>query len=81
VTGEIKRYFRDRRWQIRVQRASQELRLRIRAATDELTQQLARIPTAGELAEHLEVSEDEIVATQPRSHHQRRKRPIRQTRP
>jgi RNA polymerase sigma-B factor len=64
VTGEIKRYFRDKRWQIRVQRTSQELRLRIRAATDELTQQLARTPTAGELAEHLEVSEEEIVAAQ-----------------
>jgi RNA polymerase sigma-B factor len=64
VNGEIKRYFRDKRWQIRVQRASQELRLRIRTATDELTQQLARTPTAGELAGHLEVSEEEIVATQ-----------------
>jgi RNA polymerase sigma factor (sigma-70 family) len=32
VSGEIKRYFRDKRWQMRVQRPAQELRLRIRAA-------------------------------------------------
>ena len=31
VSGEIKRHFRDKRWQIRVQRRAQELRLRIRA--------------------------------------------------
>jgi RNA polymerase sigma-B factor len=44
VSGEIKRYFRDKRWQMRVQRRAQELRLRIRAGTEELTQQLARRP-------------------------------------
>jgi RNA polymerase sigma-B factor len=31
VSGEIKRHFRDKRWQIRVRRSTQELRLRIRA--------------------------------------------------
>jgi RNA polymerase sigma-B factor len=63
VTGEIKRHFRDRRWQIRVQRPAQELRLRIRDATEELSQQLARTPTTSDLARHLKVSEDEITDT------------------
>jgi RNA polymerase sigma-B factor len=64
VNGEIKRHFRDKRWQIRVQRASQELRLRMRVATAELTQQLARAPDTDELARNLHVSEAEIADAQ-----------------
>ena len=43
ASGEIKRYFRDRRWQIRVRRSVQELWLEIRDATTVLTQELARL--------------------------------------
>jgi RNA polymerase sigma-B factor len=64
VIGEIKRHFRDKRWQIRVGRPAQELRLRIRAATAELTQELARAPRDSELAERLDVSEAEITEAQ-----------------
>lgn len=64
VSGEIKRHFRDRRWQVKVQRSDQELRLRIRTATAELTQQLARPPRNAELAEYLDVSETDITQAQ-----------------
>jgi RNA polymerase sigma-B factor len=64
VSGEIKRYFRDKRWQLRVQRPAQELRLRIRAAADELTQELAREPSDAELARHLSVTEAEVTDAQ-----------------
>jgi RNA polymerase sigma-B factor len=64
VSGEIKRYFRDKRWQMRVDRSSQELRLRIRTATEELTQRLARAPSDTELAEYLGVGEEEVTGTQ-----------------
>lgn len=64
VSGEIKRHFRDKRWQIRVQRTAQELRLRIRTATADLAQQLARLPSDGELARYLDVSEEEIAEAQ-----------------
>jgi len=64
VSGEIKRYFRDKRWHIRVQRQSQELRLRINAATAELTQQLAHAPSAAELADYLGVTAAEITEAQ-----------------
>jgi RNA polymerase sigma-B factor len=64
VSGEIKRYFRDKRWQLRVQRQAQELRLAMRTTVAELTQQLARAPNAGELAAHLGVPETEITAAQ-----------------
>jgi RNA polymerase sigma-B factor len=64
VSGEIKRYFRDRRWQVRVQRPVQELRLEIREATGPLTQELARAPRPAELAERLQVSEERITEAQ-----------------
>lgn len=64
VVGEIKRHFRDKRWQMRVHRSAQELRLQIRAATAQLTQELARVPQDGELAAHLNVTQAEITDAQ-----------------
>jgi RNA polymerase sigma-B factor len=64
VSGEIKRHFRDKRWQIRVRRSTQELRLRIRAAAGDLTQQLAHPPSDAELAVCLGVSEAEVADAQ-----------------
>jgi RNA polymerase sigma-B factor len=58
VSGEIKRHFRDKRWQIHVRRSAQELLLELRKATEELTQQLGRPPEEAELAERLGVSAD-----------------------
>jgi RNA polymerase sigma-B factor len=60
ISGELKRYFRDKRWSIRVERPVQELVLQVRDATGPLTQQLGRTPTDSDLARHLEVSEDEL---------------------
>jgi RNA polymerase sigma-B factor len=60
VSGEIKRYFRDKRWQVHVKRSLQELRLAARAATAELTQAQGRAPSDAELAEELGISEDEL---------------------
>jgi RNA polymerase sigma-B factor len=60
VSGEIKRYVRDKRWQVHVKRRVQELRLDARRAEAELTQQLARSPRIGELARHLRVSEANV---------------------
>jgi RNA polymerase sigma-B factor len=64
VSGEIKRHFRDKRWQVRVHRQVQELRLAIRSAEAELTQQLARTPHESELADYLGVPETEVNAAQ-----------------
>ena len=60
VTGEIKRHFRDRRWQIRVSRQAQELILELRAAEEDVTHQLGRTPDDRELARHLGVPEEEV---------------------
>ena len=61
VVGEIKRYFRDKGWAIRVPRRLQELRMQISAATAELTQSLGRSPTPRELAETIGCTVEEIV--------------------
>lgn len=61
IIGEIKRYFRDKGWAIRVPRRLQELRMQIGAATAELTQSLGRSPTPRELAEAIGCSVEEIV--------------------
>jgi RNA polymerase sigma-B factor len=60
VSGEIKRHFRDKRWQIHVRRSAQELLLELRKANEELTQQLGRAPAEDELAERLGVNADDM---------------------
>jgi RNA polymerase sigma-B factor len=60
VIGEIKRFFRDTSWAVRVPRRLQELRLGLAKAEDELAQRLDRAPTVAELAKRLELSEEEV---------------------
>jgi RNA polymerase sigma-B factor len=60
VYGEIKRHFRDKRWQIHVRRSAQELLLDLRKASEELTHQLGRTPAEEELADRLGVTEDDM---------------------
>jgi len=57
ITGEIKRYFRDGRWQIHVTRTVKELAAEIRTATPRLSQQLGRTPADSDLAQYLGVSD------------------------
>ena len=50
ISGELKRYFRDKRWQVHVERPVQERLLHLRTAAKELTQQLGHQPSDAELA-------------------------------
>ncbi|WP_161227195.1 RNA polymerase sigma factor SigF [Streptomyces sp. SID8352] len=61
IIGEIKRFFRDTSWSVRVPRRLQELRLDLAKAGDELAQRLDRAPTVAELAGHLGLTDDEVV--------------------
>ncbi|MFD8268168.1 RNA polymerase sigma factor SigF [Streptomyces althioticus] len=61
IIGEIKRFFRDTSWSVRVPRRLQELRLDLAKAGDELAQQLDRAPTVAELADRLGITTDEVV--------------------
>lgn len=59
--GELRRYYRDATWAVRVPRRLQELRYELRAATEMLRGRLRRSPTTQELAEYLHVEVDEII--------------------
>jgi RNA polymerase sigma-B factor len=61
IAGEIKRYFRDRCWAVRVPRRLQELRLAISASQGELTQKSGRSPTVAEIAAHLDLTEEQVL--------------------
>ncbi|MFF3212653.1 SigB/SigF/SigG family RNA polymerase sigma factor [Streptomyces sp. NPDC002886] len=61
ITGEIKRYFRDTTWAVHVPRRLQELRTELAKSQDALSDVLGRAPTVKELAQHLELSEDEVI--------------------
>jgi RNA polymerase sigma-B factor len=60
ISGEIKRHFRDKRWQVHVERSMQELVLQVREATRQLTQQLGHQPGDAELIEHLGISATDL---------------------
>lgn len=55
ITGELKRYLRDRCWVVRPPRSVQDLRAQIIRAEPDLTQSLGRSPTLAELALELGV--------------------------
>lgn len=61
IIGEIKRFFRDTTWAVHVPRRLQELRVDLAKAKDELATHLDRDPTAKELAEHMDLTEDEVI--------------------
>lgn len=61
VRGEIKRYYRDHSWRVRVPRRLQEHYLVVAAAVDDLSHLLHRSPNYRELAGHTGLSLDEVV--------------------
>jgi RNA polymerase sigma-B factor len=61
IIGELKRYFRDKGWAIKVPRRLQELSFRVNQAIDALTQQLQRSPSILEIAAYLGVSTEEVL--------------------
>jgi RNA polymerase sigma-B factor len=60
ISGEIKRYFRDKRWHVHVERPVQELLLEVREAARQLTQVLGHTPSEADLARHLGASEADV---------------------
>jgi RNA polymerase sigma-B factor len=61
ISGELRRHFRDHTWALRVPRALQELAVKIGKAESGLQLQLGRAPTATELADHLDVTVEELL--------------------
>ena len=56
ILGEIKRYFRDKVWTVRVPRSVHDLMGKVEKASERLALQLHRPPSVAELAEHLGVA-------------------------
>ncbi|PUB14455.1 RNA polymerase sigma factor SigB [Paenisporosarcina sp. OV554] len=61
IIGEIKRFLRDKTWAVHVPRRIKELGPRIKSAVETLTTELQRSPKVIEIAEYLEVQEDDVL--------------------
>ena len=61
ILGEIKKYFRDKKWSLKVPRRLKEISTKIPAAKEQLYIKLQRMPTVAELAVHLNCSEEELL--------------------
>ncbi|MEW5810857.1 MAG: SigB/SigF/SigG family RNA polymerase sigma factor [Actinomycetota bacterium] len=61
MMGEVRRYFRDHGWALKVPRRLKELNIRLKSARSELTQQLNRAPSPSELAEYLGLEREDVV--------------------
>jgi RNA polymerase sigma-B factor len=63
IGGELKRYFRDKRWPLHVIRPVQDLVLEVRDATWPLAQQLGRTPTDSDLARLLDLEPAAVLGS------------------
>lgn len=63
IIGEMKRFIRDKTWSVHVPRRVKELGPKIKKTVEILTAKLHRSPRVEEIAEHLEVSEEEVLET------------------
>ncbi len=61
IVGEIKHFFRDCTWAVKVPRQLQETAFRMRRAAEELSRELGRAPTVPELASRLDLSEEAVI--------------------
>jgi RNA polymerase sigma-B factor len=61
ILGEIKRYFRDRTWSVRVPRDLQELALKVDRAVANLSLDLHRQPTVPEIAARVGAEEEDVL--------------------
>lgn len=62
ILGALKHHFRDTAWAVRLPRPIQELAQHVPTATGQLSHQHSRRPTPTELADHLDVSVDQLRA-------------------
>ena len=61
IVGEMKRFFRDTGWAVRVPRRLQELRIDMAKASDALEQRDGHRPARAELAERLHLTPEEVA--------------------
>lgn len=61
IVGELKRYFRDAGWALHVDRGAQERARKVIDAQQKISAQTGRPPTVGELAQYLEMTDEEVI--------------------
>lgn len=61
ITGEVRRWFRDYAWSMRVPRRLKELDASIRTAACQLSQELGRAPRPSEIATRLDIAVSEVI--------------------
>jgi RNA polymerase sigma-B factor len=61
IIGEIKRYFRDKSWAVKVPRRIKELSLQLNNAKEKLQAENGRPPTVPQLADFMGCSEEEVL--------------------
>lgn len=61
IVGEIKRFLRDKTWDVHVPRRIKELGPRIKKAVETLTVKQQYVPSILQIAQYLEVTEEEVL--------------------
>jgi RNA polymerase sigma-B factor len=60
ILGELRRHFRDRVWELRLPRGLQERTMAVQEAAQKLAEERGHTPTVGQVAERLEITEEEV---------------------
>lgn len=68
ILGEIKKYFRDKQWSLKVPRRLKEIAAKVQDAKDKLNSELHRTPTVAEIAEFTGYTEEQIIEAIESSH-------------
>ncbi len=68
IIGEIKKYFRDKGWSVRVPRRIQELSKRVNVTKAKLHQDLQRVPKIKDIADYLTITEEQVMEAMEASH-------------
>ena len=71
ILGELKRHFRDRAWTVRVPRGLHDRMAQVEKAITELTEELKRSPSIGEIAERLELEPTDVLEVLEANHNRR----------
>lgn len=71
ILGELKRHFRDRVWTVRVPRGLHDRMAEVDKAITELTKELQRSPSVGEIADRMEIEQTDVLEVMEASHNRR----------
>jgi RNA polymerase sigma-B factor len=61
ILGELRRHFRDHVWPVHLPRSLQERTLEVEDAITQLTEERGRFPTVGQIADRLDLEQEEVL--------------------